>query len=115
MVGSICSDGGQADTTTTCKADGKAMTYADKYAYMKAFMLSTGDDPDQEASKSYKTTISADQWNKLKQMYSQEEIKKMYEELGITNGKNIPAEYFDKKKKEYDDKFKTEHPDKEFF
>lgn len=32
------------------KGDGKAMTYADKYALMKAYKISTGDDPDQEAS-----------------------------------------------------------------
>lgn len=29
------------------KAPGKAMTYADKYALMKAYKISTGDDPDQ--------------------------------------------------------------------
>lgn len=33
------------------KSPGKAMTYADKYALMKAYKISTGDDPDQEASK----------------------------------------------------------------
>lgn len=33
------------------KAPGKAMTYADKYALMKAYKISTGEDPDQEASK----------------------------------------------------------------
>ena len=32
------------------KATGKAMTYADKYALMKAYKLSTGDDPDKEPS-----------------------------------------------------------------
>lgn len=32
------------------KAPGKAMTYADKYALMKAYKLSTGDDPDKESS-----------------------------------------------------------------
>lgn len=32
------------------KAPGKAMTYADKYALMKAYKISTGDDPDKEAS-----------------------------------------------------------------
>lgn len=32
------------------KAPGKAMTYADKYALMKAYKISTGDDPDREAS-----------------------------------------------------------------
>ena len=32
------------------KAPGKATTYADKYALMKAYKISTGDDPDKEAS-----------------------------------------------------------------
>lgn len=32
------------------KGSGKAMTYADKYALMKAYKISTGDDPDQDAS-----------------------------------------------------------------
>lgn len=40
------------------KAPGKAMTYADKYALMKAYKISTGDDPDKEASpeQGYKKT-----------------------------------------------------------
>ena len=33
------------------KGSGKAMTYADKYALMKAYKISTGDDTDQEASQ----------------------------------------------------------------
>lgn len=33
------------------KGSGKAMTYADKYALMKVYKISTGDDPDQIASK----------------------------------------------------------------
>lgn len=32
------------------KAPGKAMTYADKYALLKAYKIMTGDDPDQNAS-----------------------------------------------------------------
>lgn len=36
------------------KAPGKAMTYADKYALMKAYKISTGDDPDKEASEEQK-------------------------------------------------------------
>ncbi len=32
------------------KAPGKAMTYGDKYALLKAYKLSTGDDPDKDAS-----------------------------------------------------------------
>lgn len=33
------------------KAPGKAMTYADKYALLKAYKIQTGDDPDKEASQ----------------------------------------------------------------
>lgn len=33
------------------KAPGKAMTYADKYALLKAYKIITGDDPDQTASE----------------------------------------------------------------
>lgn len=36
------------------KAPGKAMTYADKYALLKAYKIITGDDPDQECSKELK-------------------------------------------------------------
>jgi hypothetical protein len=35
---------------TQDKGSGKAMTYGDKYALMKAYKISTGDDPDQNAS-----------------------------------------------------------------
>ena len=33
------------------KAPGKAMTYGDKYALLKAYKIQTGDDPDQNASE----------------------------------------------------------------
>lgn len=47
------------------KAPGKAMTYGDKYALMKGYKISTGDDPDKEASieTNYKKAIKED--NKL--------------------------------------------------
>lgn len=37
------------------KSVGKAMTYADKYALLKAYKMVTGDDPDQEASNDLKS------------------------------------------------------------
>ncbi len=37
------------------KAPGKAMTYADKYALLKAYKIMTGDDPDQNASGEVKS------------------------------------------------------------
>lgn len=44
---------------TQDKAVGKAMTYADKYALMKAYKIITGDDPDQEHSPDKATYKSA--------------------------------------------------------
>lgn len=38
------------------KAPGKAMTYGDKYALLKAYKIITGDDPDQNASDDGKVT-----------------------------------------------------------
>ena len=46
------------------KAPGKAMTYADKYALMKAYKISTGDDPDQNASEDLKKVNTQKQGNK---------------------------------------------------
>lgn len=39
---------------TQDKAPGKAMTYSDKYALLKAYKMITGDDPDQNASEEIK-------------------------------------------------------------
>lgn len=39
---------------TQDKAPGKAMTYSDKYALLKAYKIQTGDDPDQDASEPLK-------------------------------------------------------------
>lgn len=46
---------------TQDKGSGKAMTYGDKYALMKAYKISTGDDPDQTASteENYSKAIPA--------------------------------------------------------
>ncbi len=41
------------------KGSGKAMTYADKYALMKAYKISTDDDPDQTASEDVNYTHKA--------------------------------------------------------
>ena len=39
------------------KAMGKAMTYGDKYALMKAYKISTGEDPDKESSEAMNNLI----------------------------------------------------------
>ena len=43
---------------TQDKAPGKAMTYSDKYALLKAYKIQTGDDPDQNASEPLKAVMS---------------------------------------------------------
>ena len=63
------------------KASGKAMTYADKYALMKAYKLSTGDDPDKEASPEHGYEKKAEPKATTKQialvedLYTDEEIE----------------------------------------
>ena len=49
------------------KGSGKAMTYGDKYALMKAYKISTGDDPDQNASEEthYSNARRSNQRNQL--------------------------------------------------
>lgn len=59
------------------KGSGKAMTYADKYALMKAYKISTGDDPDQTASEdtNYK--------KQTKQLTPREALIAKLHEMGI--------------------------------
>ncbi len=68
------------------KGSGKAMTYADKYALMKAYKISTGDDPDQDASedKHYKRTSPTPSANAQKPTKTPRErlIAKLYE-MGV--------------------------------
>ena len=63
------------------KAPGKAMTYADKYALMKMYKISTGDDPDKDASPEQGYTkkvvpITAKQIEMIEGLLSEEQIKK---------------------------------------
>ncbi len=50
------------------KAPGKAMTYSDKYALMKAYKIITGDDPDQKASEPFTTKEPATPMASAKQI-----------------------------------------------
>lgn len=59
--------------------------------------------------------LTQKQFDDLKKMYSTEEIKAMYKELGITKATDIPVEYYEKKKADWDKKFAEAHPDKEFY
>ena len=57
------------------KGDGKAMTYGDKYALMKAYKISTGDDPDQTASED-KEYSSVSRQTILDQIYALDVTRK---------------------------------------
>ena len=59
------------------KAPGKAMTYADKYALMKAYKIETGDDPDQHASEEYKSVKKSTEF-KLATKEQKDTIEKSY-------------------------------------
>ena len=71
------------------KASGKAMTYADKYALMKAYKLSTGDDPDKEASPEHGYEKKAEPKATTKQivlvedLYTDEEIERICKKAKI--------------------------------
>ena len=60
------------------KAPGKAMTYADKYALMKAYKIITGEDPDQNLSQDLKkaepVTISPEKVKALEALLTEKEI-----------------------------------------
>lgn len=66
------------------KAPGKAMTYADKYALLKAYKIITGDDPDQKYSddmkgKEQKTPMASDkQISLLKNLGNKSPENKQY-------------------------------------
>ncbi len=69
------------------KAPGKSMTYADKYALLKAYKIQTGEDPDKEGSGDLKgikkpneskkiVKATASQIETMKKLYSEEELQK---------------------------------------
>lgn len=98
------------------KAPGKAMTYSDKYALLKAYKIQTGDDPDQDVSPDYKNAKPAAKNNKatakkaepeqpeqaagqdcelvaqIRQLYPGERIAKMLEFHNAGKLEDIPAE-----------------------
>jgi len=96
----VASYGDGVDTMD--KAPGKAMTYADKYALMKAYKIETGEDPDQTHSDSYKgdkktndnflddAKIEEDQSMTNYQKYLA--LKKKAQELGVSKD-NIEGAY----------------------
>lgn len=95
------------------KAPGKAMTYSDKYALLKAYKIQTGDDPDQDASPDYKNAKPAARNTKaaakqaepeqaegqdrelvaqIRQLYPGERIAKMLEFHNAGKLEDIPQE-----------------------
>ena len=76
------------------KATGKAMTYADKYALLKAYKISTGDDPDAEPSgelKSYKDEkISPKQLSMISKYYTGENLQKLLVSNKIEKLEDLP-------------------------
>lgn len=93
------------------KATGKAMTYADKYALMKAYKLSTGDDPDKDASpengyeKKAEPKATEKQVSMIEDLYNDEEIETIIKwakvgtlrELTVTQASNFIAKRAGKK------------------
>ena len=93
------------------KATGKAMTYAEKYALLKAYKISTGEDPDQEASdelKSYKDEkASPKQLAMISKYYTGDNLQKLLntnnitklEDLSKAKASEIVEKIFELKKK----------------
>ena len=77
------------------KGCGKAMTYADKYALMKAYKIETGDDPDQNPSEPIKAIkpvlASADQVRKLSLIYTGDNLSKLLTVNGIKSLNEMPS------------------------
>lgn len=76
------------------KATGKAMTYADKYALLKAYKISTGDDPDTEPSgeiKSYGSEkITPKQLAMIQKYYTGENLQKLLDSNKIGKLEDLP-------------------------
>lgn len=80
---------------TQDKAPGKAMTYADKYALLKAYKIITGEDPDQEHSPDtakYTTTekkATPKQIELLQKVYTGDNLAKLLAANGISQLEDI--------------------------
>ena len=76
------------------KGCGKAMTYADKYALLKAYKIETGDDPDHQASEPLKAvgakTASPKQIEILLKAYTGDNLTKLLQVNNITKIEDLP-------------------------
>jgi len=87
------------------KSPGKAMTYADKYALLKAYKIETGEDPDSNPSKDLKKPIKAaiteeqiSEFNSLG--VNQENVLNKFKVKNITELTKEQADFVIKSKKE---------------
>lgn len=65
------------------KSVGKAMTYSDKYALMKAYKIITGDDPDQNKSEELKGKSKAQKEIYVKPVLEEKIIERMTNEQAL--------------------------------
>jgi hypothetical protein len=77
------------------KSSGKAQTYADKYAILKAYKIATGDDPDKDASEEQKTIIklvSKEQIEIIQSLITEERLPKMLANYKVKNIEELTLE-----------------------
>lgn len=78
------------------KAPGKAMTYADKYALLKAYKVATGDDPDQTPSDEFKgktiTHATPKQIKTLKELFTDDRIEAMLQYAKVSKLEELTLE-----------------------
>ena len=81
------------------------LAYSGIYSEVEAdeFKQKVDDNAEEEKPK-----ISKFEWDLLNKSFTKEEIKAMYQELGITKGTDIPLDYYNKKMKEKEDKDKKD-------
>lgn len=105
------------------KAMGKAMTYGDKYALMKAYKIITGEDPDQEPSTEIKEVKATQkQIQMLKKYYVGENLIKLLnsnkiatiEELSKDKASELISKIMNNKKNQteaYNEAINSKHED----
>ena len=78
------------------KAPGKAMTYADKYALLKAYKIETGDDPDKDPSGEMKKPLeklaSEAQINRIKELVSEDKFPIMFKTYNVSGFADLTEE-----------------------
>jgi hypothetical protein len=71
---------------------GSKITYCRRYAYMIGLCLSVRDSVDSMAEPPKANLVTNEQWAMINKLYTKDEVKAMYKDLGITNGKQIPRD-----------------------